>query len=136
MWSEVQDWFTPDGSLLDAYIFDTTLADWQRLLDGIRSIGWWHQYSENGTPTRLPPAADLFPDGHLVARLLRVRPSPDLLINVHPFTIDQIEFDIDLLCQTIRAVGRILNKPVILTPESSPSRPLARFDVGTGRADR
>jgi hypothetical protein len=29
LWDDVREWFLPDGSLLDAYVFDTTVGDWQ-----------------------------------------------------------------------------------------------------------
>lgn len=51
---EVRDWFEPDGSLLDGYVFETTVADWQALVDLVRSRGWWFDYLEEGRSTRLP----------------------------------------------------------------------------------
>jgi hypothetical protein len=41
LWEDVREWFEPDGSLLDAYVFDTTVADWQAFVDLVQSKGWW-----------------------------------------------------------------------------------------------
>lgn len=38
LWDDVREWFEPDGSLLDVYVFDTTVADWQAFVDLVRSV--------------------------------------------------------------------------------------------------
>ena len=145
LWDDVREWFQPDGSLLDAYVFDTTVGDWQAFVDLVRSKGWWFAYSEDGRPRRLPARVeDVFARRGEMVLLLQVRPAPEVLVNVHFFTDEEIEVDfspeelqgqerLDLLCSFLRAVGRRLGKPVILTPESSPDRPLIGYDVDADR---
>lgn len=145
LWDDVREWFQPDGSLLDAYVFDTTVGDWQAFVDLVRSKGWWFAYSEDGQPRRLPARVeDVFARRGEMVLLLQVRPAPEVLVNVHFFTDVEIEVDfsreelqgrdrLDLLCSFLRAVGRRLGKPVALTPESSPDRPLIGYDVDADR---
>jgi hypothetical protein len=63
---------------------------------------------------------------------------------VHFFTGEEIEVDfapeelqgqdrLDLLCSFLRAVGRRLGKPVVLTHESLRDHPLIGYDVGADR---
>lgn len=145
LWDDVREWFEPDGSLLDAYVFDTTVADWQAFVDLVRSKGWWFAYSEDGRPRRLPARVeDVLARRGEMAVVLQVRPVPEVLVNVHFFTDEEIEADfspevlqgqerLDLLCSFLRAVGRRLGKPVVLTPESLPDRPLIGYDIDAGR---
>jgi hypothetical protein len=145
LWEDVREWFEPDGSLLDAYVFDTTVADWQALVDFVRSRGWWFAYSEDGRPRRLPfRVEDVFARRGEMAVLLQVRPVPEVRVNVHFFTDEEIEVDfapeelqgqerLDLLCSFLRAVGRRLGKPVVLTPENLAHRPLIGYDTDADR---
>ena len=94
LWDDVREWFQPDGSLLDAYVFDTTVGDWQAFVDLVRSNGWWFAYSEDGRPRRLPARVeDVFARRGEMALLLQVRPAPEVLVNVHFFTDEEIEVD-------------------------------------------
>jgi hypothetical protein len=145
LWDDVREWFEPDGSLLDAYVFETTVADWQAFVDLVRSKGWWFTYSENNRLRRLPDRVEeVLAQRGEVASLLQVRPVPEVSINVHFFTVEEIEVDfargelqgqerLDLLCEFLRAVGRRLGKPVILTPENFPEDSLIGYDVATDR---
>jgi hypothetical protein len=145
LWDEVRAWFEPDGSLVDAYVFDTTVADWQDFLDLVRSSGWWFSYREDGQAKQLPDRAEeVFGRDDQAAVLLQIRPVPEVLINVHFFTSDEIEIDfapeelqgqerIDVFCRVLRAIGRRLGKPVVVTPESSPGLPWATYDLDTDR---
>ncbi|GAA2637977.1 hypothetical protein SMC26_23100 [Actinomadura fulvescens] len=141
LWEDVQRLFEPDGSLLDAYVFDTTVADWQNFVDLVRSAGWWFAYSEDGQVGRLPDRVEgvLARSGEL-ALLLQVRPVPEVLVNVHFFVEEEIEADfdprelrgqeqLDAVCVFLRAVGRRLGKPVVLTPENGPAYPLIGYDL-------
>jgi hypothetical protein len=44
-WEDVARYFEDDGSLLDAYVFNTSLTDWQSVLDVVRSLGWPLDYA-------------------------------------------------------------------------------------------
>jgi hypothetical protein len=145
LWDDVREWFEPDGSLLDAYVFDTTVADWQAFVDLVRSKGWWFAYSEDGQPRRLPARVEnIFSRHREMVVILQVRPVPEVRVNVHFFTEEEIEVDfspeelqgqerLDLLCSFLRAVGRRLGKPVVVTPESLPDRPLIGYHIDADR---
>ena len=45
----------------------------------------------------------------------------------------QSQAALDVLCHVLRTLGRKLGKPVILTPEGMPGKPLAAYDPGSGR---
>ncbi len=50
-------------------MFDKSLAGWQRLIDGVRSMGWGYEYSEDARRTPLPHAAADLDPALAVARL-------------------------------------------------------------------
>jgi len=145
LWDDVREWFEPDGSLLDAYVLDTTAADWQAFVDLVRTKGWWFTYSEDGRPGRLPGRVeDVLARRGETAVLLQIRPVPEILVNAHFFTDEEIEVDfsreelqgqerLDVLCGFLRAVGRRLGRPVVLTPENASEDPLIGYDVTTDR---
>ncbi|MFC5183483.1 hypothetical protein [Actinomadura harenae] len=143
LWENVRHLFEPDGSLLDAYVFDTTVADWQNFVDLVRSAGWWFSYSEDGHAARLPERVE-----EVLARrsemgvLLQVRPASEVLVNVHFFTEGEIEVDLDprelrgqeqlnAVCAFLRVVSRRLGKPMVLTPENGAAHPLITYDLAT-----
>ncbi|ELP67136.1 hypothetical protein STRTUCAR8_04120 [Streptomyces turgidiscabies Car8] len=77
---------------------------------------------------------------------LRVWPAPDVLVIFRLESADEIGCDVDLrelqgqerldlLCGFLRAIGRRLGKPVVLTPEGDrrQSRPVLGFDVASDR---
>ena len=63
LWDDVRNFFDPDlmGALPDVRVPDTSVADWQAVLDLVRSRGGAYAYSEGGAPGRLPRAGDLAP---------------------------------------------------------------------------
>ncbi|MBM7774716.1 hypothetical protein JOD54_004920 [Actinokineospora baliensis] len=148
VWSEVSDLFVPDGSLLDAYVFDTTVGDWQVFVDLVRSRGLWCRYSEDGHPKPLPEQVEAaFERQAEVGVLLQIRPVPQILVNTHFFTPDEIEVDfapqelqgqerLNTVCAFLRAVSRRLGKPMVLTPENGPDHPLIGYDVDLDRVMR
>src|SRR5262245_30449355 len=94
-WKTVRDEFAFDGSLRDIYVFGTSIADWQRMLDAFRSTGYTLTYFRADQPTGLPAnAADAFPPPEECDRRLSVR-FAGVLANCHFFTVEEIEFDID-----------------------------------------
>ncbi|WP_104479934.1 hypothetical protein V5P93_003523 [Actinokineospora auranticolor] len=79
--------------------------------------------------------------------LLRIRVAPELSAHVRFFRTDEIEVDVspeeprgqsalDAVCRFLRAVGRRLGKPVVLTLENARDRPLIGYDVATDRLVR
>ncbi|GAA4425449.1 hypothetical protein GCM10023148_28280 [Actinokineospora soli] len=148
-WDEVSRFFEPDdGMLLDAYVFGTTVADWQAFIDLVRSAGWWFDYQEDGRPKPLPDRVeDVLERCGDVAALLRIRPSSEVWAHVHFFEVEEIEVDfapqelqgqerLDVVCGFLRAVGRALGKPMVLTPENGRELPLIGYDVVIDRVVR
>ncbi|OLF12640.1 hypothetical protein BLA60_04905 [Actinophytocola xinjiangensis] len=146
-WEDVEDCFSLDGSLRDAYVQDTGLTDWQTFLDLVRAR-WPHTYTVDQREQRLPERADdVLNRGDDDARLLDIRPVPEIQANVHFFTVEQIEIDfapaellgqrrLDVLLAFFRDIGRALGKPVIFTPENVPERPLFTYDPRHDRVTR
>ncbi|ONI81317.1 hypothetical protein ALI144C_22650 [Actinosynnema sp. ALI-1.44] len=148
MWNDVSELFVPDGSLLDAYVFDTTIAEWQAFVDLVRLQGWWFEYLEENHPRSLPDHVEVVLERRPeMGILLQVRPVPEVLVNVHFFTVEEIEVDfspeelqgqerLDVVCGFLGAVGRRLGKPMVLTPENGPRHPLIGYDVAADRVVR
>jgi hypothetical protein len=61
-WNAVREEFAFDGSWRDIYLLGTDMADWQRMLDGLRSTGYDLAYFRDLQPSDLPAnAAAAFP---------------------------------------------------------------------------
>lgn len=63
LWDEVMPWFDPvaNGSAPDVIVADTALADWQIVLDLIRSQRWPCEFELGDQAVPVPDsAADLF----------------------------------------------------------------------------
>ncbi|MFI1973404.1 hypothetical protein [Streptomyces cinnamoneus] len=146
LWDDVRNFFDPDlmGSLPDARVADTSVEDWQAVLDLVRSQGWSCEYSEDGVAVRLPRAADMLVRSESADALLRVWPATGFLVIFRAYEAGSIDFDVnlrelrgqdgvDLLCRLLRAVRRRLGKPVMLTPESDPLHPVLGVDVEADR---
>ncbi len=141
-----KDAFEPDGMLRDIYVFDTDARDWQKVIDDLRANSYPLEFTAGGEPMPLPDVARIFELRRELSCSLSIdRPSMSLMC--YFFTTDQIEFDldprdftdeqqIDRLLVWMRSIGELLDKPVVLTPESSPDRPLLRFDPAHGRTER
>ncbi|WP_284436329.1 hypothetical protein [Streptomyces sp. TUS-ST3] len=146
LWDDVKNFFDPDlmGPLPDLRVPGTSPADWQAVFDLVRSRGWSYAYSEDGVVVRLPRAEEIMSRGGRVDAVLHVRPAPGVLVIFRPYEVGAIDFDVDLrelqgqtgvdaLCHLLRAVGRRLGKPVLLTPESDPRHPVLGYDVTADR---
>ncbi|MET7362357.1 hypothetical protein ABZS76_28535 [Streptomyces sp. NPDC005562] len=146
LWNDVKDLFDPElmGTLPDVHVPNASVEDWQSVLDLVRSRGWSYAYSEDGVAVRLPRAADMLARNEDADSLLRVWPTPGFLVIFRAYEAGQIDFDTDLrelrgqdgvdaLCGLLRAIGRRLGKPVLLTPESDPWHPVLGFDVAADR---
>jgi hypothetical protein len=145
LWDDVADLLAPDGSLLDIYVVDAVVADWQSVLDLVRTRGWRHAYRVGGTPARLPAeVVDVFAEHPGASTTLGLWPAPGLGVTTHFFTVDEIEFDVDrrdvqgqprldALCDFLRAVGTAVGKPVDLTSEDGSQHPLRRYSPARDR---
>ena len=146
-WEDVKEDWVPDGGLVDIYVFETTLADWQRVVDVLRATGWPTEFSV-GDKRDMPAAVDdifeLLPDHSPTWRLW---PHPDVLVNCFFFSEAEIEFDVspdeivgeaefDAVCDLVLAVGRTLGKRVDVTGESTPSTVFMRYEPETDQLVR
>jgi hypothetical protein len=146
LWDDVRDWFDPhvNGVLPDLHVPDTTLADWQAIADLVRSKGWAYEYSVDGRVTRLPAdVSEMLSRREEAGVTLKVWPTDDVLAIFRPYCADQGDFDcgpprvagqerLDSLCELLRAIGRRLHKPVVMTPEGAPDI-LVGYDVAVDR---
>jgi hypothetical protein len=142
-WETVRDEFAFDGSWRDICVFGATIAEWQRMMDVIRSVGYRLTYFCADQPTELPAkAVDAFPLPGECDRRLSVWFS-DVLANCHFFTVDEIEFDIDprevkgqrelnALFGFMRCLARATDKDVVLTAENMPE--IVIFRVSPAKA--
>jgi len=141
-WEHHKDLFAWDGSLIDIYVLDTTLEDWQRLLDFLRASPYDLRYSGHSDAAPLPDRAETIFAQNWEAHVALSIDESQLSLKCHFFTPDEIEFDLnphaidgqprlDRLLDFMRALGSTLGKAVILTPENFQQRPLYRFDPRT-----
>lgn len=139
VWDDVAHYFELDGSLLDAYVFDVSMADWQHVIDVVRAQRWRLDYTVGGSSQPLPQqSSDIFAARGDASTTLTIWPTPDIAVNTHFFSDDEIEFDfepgelqgqdpLDVLCAFLRTIGGTLNKPIVLTPENNPDWPLLTY---------
>jgi hypothetical protein len=128
-----------------ARIIATTIDDWQEMLSMARSRGWRYEYEEQGRVVRMPVEADdILRRAATAFPVVRMWPARDLLAIFRPARVDEIEFDVDLrelqgqqqldeLCAFLRAIGRRLNKPVLMYPEGGADQADIGYSPELGR---
>lgn len=128
-WDDVREEFVFDGSWRDIYVLNTTLADWQRVLDAIHKAEHDCEYLVDGAPGVLPNDAALtFLTSKESRPLLSVK-FGGVQANCHFFSVEEIEFDIDprevadqpqldILVEFMQLLANSTGKPAILTPEN------------------
>ncbi|WP_327696165.1 hypothetical protein [Streptomyces sp. NBC_00459] len=147
LWDDVRCLFDPDlmGALPDVRVSDTSVEDWQALLDLVAEKGWKCRYSEGETVFPVPRAeAVLSRPADAECPGLRVWPSADVLAIFRFLAHDAVDFDVDLrelqgqerldvFCGFLREIGRRLGKPVLMDPEGDYGHPVLGFDVEADR---
>lgn len=148
LWDDVERFFDPDlmGSLPDVLVPGTSVEDWQTLLDLVGASGWRCQYSVGGTVIPVPRAeVVLCRPADAECPELRVWPTADVLAIFRFYSVEEIDFDVDLrelqdqerldrFCAFLTLIGRRLGKPVVMYGEGgAPSHPLLGFDVEADR---
>lgn len=149
LWTEAKSFFDPElmGGLPDVHVPATSIADWQALLDLIRSSRWSWEYREGDAVVDLPSAETVFArpaDAELVS--IRLWPASGMLAIFRPWASEgnSIDFDVDLtelqgqerldaFCRFLAIIGRELGKPVLMSPESSWGYPVLGFDPTADR---
>ncbi|WP_326763499.1 hypothetical protein OG978_01870 [Streptomyces sp. NBC_01591] len=144
LWEDVKGFFDPDlmGSLPDVLVPETSMEDWQAVLDLVGASGWMCQYSEGETVLPVPRAeAVLSRLADAECPELRVWPTADVLAIFRFYSVEEIDFDVDLrelqgqerldmFCGFLTAIGRRLGKPVVVYSEGGAySHPVLGFDV-------
>lgn len=125
-WDQARTWFEIDGALRDILVRDTVEADWDRLFEAVTEWGYQATWSVGGESIAAPESASAaLSDPEPLLFSIQVGPAS---VNLHFFSVDEIEMDIDPReIQTpsafeqiqgfISGVGQRLRKPVLLTHE-------------------
>ncbi|MFI1212586.1 hypothetical protein ACH4UV_33905 [Streptomyces sp. NPDC020802] len=147
LWADVRGFFDPDlmGALPDVRVPNTSVEDWQLVLDLVAEKGWKSQYSEGETVFPVPRAeAVLSRPADAECPGLQVSLSADVVAIFRFLAHDEVDFDVDLrelqgqerldvFCGFLRELGRRLGKPVLMDPEGDYGRPVLGFDVEADR---
>lgn len=142
LWDDVKGWFDPEinGVLPDVHVPGTTVEDWQAVVDLLRSKGWAYEYAVDGRATRIPATVvEMLSLRDQAGVTLKVWPAPGVLAIFRPYCVEQIDFDVDLrelqgqqrldaLCAFLRAIGRRLGRPVVMTSEGADDVPVLGYD--------
>jgi hypothetical protein len=142
-WETIANEFANDGGLLDLYVLNADVPDWQRLIDALRESVHGLSYEVDGETIELPgQVTDIFAQWE-------IERSPTLRVLVdgiefrcHFFNPNEIEFDLapeevaerdrlDSLFNFMRWLGNLTRKTVVLTPENLKTAPIFAFDPGT-----
>ncbi|MEU8230291.1 hypothetical protein AB0C12_11885 [Actinoplanes sp. NPDC048967] len=133
-WVDVAEWFDPsqNGSAPDVVVPDTARADWEALLELIRSEGWRCEYQVGDERRPLPAAAAELFDSNLKGSLrsVWVWPDPGLEWIIRPWTSGEIVSDVslheiqgqerlDAFCRFLRTLGAALSKSVLVYAEGT-----------------
>lgn len=145
-WADVEDLFDVDNGILpDVVVRGTTVADWQAVLDLIRSRGWPHTYTEDNQAGEVP-SAEVMLNRESVPELA-VCPGAEVWLVFRCSAADTIDFDVHLaelqgpeplavLCGVFRDIGRLLGKAVVMTFEGHPGLPMIGYDPVLDRVVR
>jgi hypothetical protein len=136
--------FAGERSLPNGRVDDTTLADWQAVLDLIAVERPGSVFRAHGTDRPIPEtASELFSTDRLLGGV-RVVLASGVQVNFLPVEETTIDFDIDSrqlvdqhhlddLSAFIRDLGRRLDKPVLLAREGDDDAILLRYEPGADR---
>ena len=127
-WEEVSQDFQRDGSWRDIYIFDTTVDDWQALLDYLRDremVTWFTIDGEPAVP--MSDARAIFALRDTVAPSIGFR-AAGLDLACHFFCEEEIEFDFvptDVTAKSwpdfvawLREIATRFKRDIVVTPEN------------------
>jgi hypothetical protein len=146
LWDDVKEWLDLEwnGSLPNVTVTGTTAADWQAVIDMIRSKGLAYEYTEDSRALRLPGSVQTMFARAAASVKLAVVISPGITAHFWPLETGSIDFDLDLnelqtqasldaLCTFLRAIGRQLGKPVLLSPEGFDVEPVLGYQPAVDR---
>lgn len=94
-WTEIAADFEWDGSWRDVYVLDTTIDDWQRVLDALMEVNPTPVMNIDGEAVSFPlTAAAIFQHRENFSPLLYLTVG-NVRLNCNFFQGDEIEFDLD-----------------------------------------
>lgn len=138
-WEQVaKDFESCDGALCDIYVQNTTVDDWQAVMDSLERSKLDIELQIDGQVVELPQDISelLFrhPDASCPCMYVQIGSTT---LNCHFFTDEEIEFDLNprdmrpellsSILDFLKMLGRATSKPVILTDENSPEATIMRF---------
>lgn len=122
----VADLLTLDGALRDIFILNSTLDDWNNVLQALKNSDYGLEFLIDYEPAELPNSAEeIFKIDK--SKTLKVK-RDNIFFNSYFFVADEIDFDSDPrdfvafeqgedLVNFMRFLSNLTNKPCILTPE-------------------
>jgi len=139
-WEVIKWIFEPDGSLLDLYVQDVTLVEWEKLID-LLNVNFnltYGEYSSNQIDKEYVLRYLSDETGKLGNKTLTINFN-GITINCYFFLPQQIEFDInpkdiktlkdfESIEKFMLSISMALKHQVTLTAESSPQFPLFKVD--------
>jgi len=136
--------FKIDGSLRDLYVQDTSIEDWEILIDYL-NIKYELSYNQNERKIDKKYALEYLKDesGEMESKSLTIH-LQGITLNCHFFLIDQIEFDlyppeiktsgdINNVIAFMEDVSLLLKKSMTLTGENEITFPLIKVDYKANR---
>jgi hypothetical protein len=141
-WDEYKSEFQPDGRLMDICVVGADLNDWQSFVDFLRKTEAGLDYFVDEAPAELPASIDEVVVDQDHAHLL-VIVLDGVTVNCHFLVLEEIELDFDpreidceakakVVFRLMSTVGRVLNKQVILMPETADGKPTFKYEPGVG----
>ena len=143
-WHDIKWLFKPDGFLIDIYVQEVSICDWEKLIDLLNS-----KYSLrteiSGVETNPDQIDKEYAINYLIDESGEMEGKSVMIdlnkigLNCHFFLPDQIEFDIDPkeinsiedfqeIEKFMEVISKILDNQVTLTGENSPEFPLVKID--------
>ncbi|MER7667581.1 hypothetical protein ABTY61_03835 [Kitasatospora sp. NPDC096128] len=146
-WQDHAGWLRDpgrDGWLPGGGIVDTTVGDWQAVLDLVVERGWERTFVVGCFEVPLPRAEEVlsWPQGGAARPVLSVRPGPEVGVVFRFGRAERIDFDVDVeqlrgqegldvLCGFLAAVGRRLGRSV--PTDVGGGGPFLGYDLETDR---
>jgi hypothetical protein len=143
-WKDIEWIFEPDGSLIDIYVQEVSMMDWERIIDLINekfevNHGNYGEYQDSKIIDK-EYAIEYLTDktGEKESKSASIE-LKGLKLNCHFFLEDQIEFDIDpkeinsiedfeQIEMFMSEISRVTENQVILTGENNITFPLFKID--------
>ena len=129
-WTDAAPDFAWDGSLRDIYILNTSLDDWQRVVDSLRDYRPPPRLLLDGVSVPIPSSVkSVFERGSDESRPVLHLNAGSISLNCHFFDVGEIELDLDPrevlseegfdhLTAFMSQIASAAGKPAILTHEN------------------